>query len=179
MSAKLLGFAAVTEVADHSAFAQAVRSELEAARTLLGSNMVVLAGAGTQTELTFLRICIELRVPTIVFLPSDNSSLTELDSEKSKLRENLLSVSLAQYLIPQASIALPILEWADALLCTSCNDEDELLTDAIALGIPARKFHSRNLTADWTHLPHPNNPAKHGFPTRRELMEFLDKRFGE
>ncbi len=177
MSAKLLGFAASVDVADHSAFAHAIRSELAAAKTLLGSNMVVVSGASNHNELTFLRTCIELRVPTIVFLPSDDSSLAELDSEKSRLRENLLSVSLARYLIPETSMAIAILEWADALLCASYNHEDEILTDAIALGIPTRKFHSSSLEAHWTHLPQPTSPAKHGFPTRRELLEFLDKRF--
>jgi hypothetical protein len=177
MSAKLLGFAASVDVADPLAFAHAIRSELEAARTLLGSNMVVVSGASNHTELTFLRTCIELRIPTIVFLPSDDSSLAELDSEKSRLRENLLSVSLARYLIPVTSIA--ILEWADALLCATCNHEDEILSDAIALGIPTKKFYSSSLEAHWTHLPQPTKPAKHGFPTRRELLDFLDKRFLE
>ena len=177
MSVKLLGFAASVDVADPLAFAHAIRSELEAARTLLGSNMVVVSGASNHTELTFLRTCIELRIPTIVFLPSDDSSLAALDSEKFRLRENLLSVSLARYLIPVTSLA--ILECADALLCTTCNHEDEILSDAIALGIPTKKFHSSSLEAHWTHLPQPTSPAKHGFPTRRELLDFLDKRFLE
>lgn len=176
MSVKLLGFAAIVEAEDNKAFADLIRSELEAARALLGANMVALSGANTLTELTFLRTCVELRVPAIVFLTSDGTNPDEPDPETSKLRKNLLSVTLATYLIPQPF--LPILEWADALLSASSNDEDEILADAIALGIPMRKLDSLSLKADWTHLPHPASPTKHGFPTRRELLEFLDKRFG-
>ncbi len=176
MSVKLLGFAAVAEEIDHGAFAAAIRSELEAARELLGLNMVVLSGAGTDSDLTFLRTCIELRIPTIVFLPSDEFFNHQ---EKSKLLENLLSVSLAKYPLPPSTQAAPILEWADALLCACCDDEEEILTDALALGIPTRKLHSINLEANWTHPPQPASPARHGFSTRRELLEFLDKRFGK
>jgi hypothetical protein len=175
MSVKLLGFAASVEVSDAPAFAQTIRSELEAARILLGSNMVALSGANTLTELTFLRTCIELRVPTIVFLPNEEPFPDEPESETSKLRKNLLSVTLATYLTPQPF--LPILDWADALISANSDDEDEFLADAVALGIPIRKLHACSFNADWTHLPHPASPAKHGFPTRRELLEFLDKRF--
>lgn len=173
MSVKLLGFAAVAEVTDHADFAVAIRSELEAARNLLGANMVVVSSAGTDADLIFLRTCIELRIPTIVLLPGDASFLLETN----KLLENLLSVSLAKYTLPSSSGNLTILEWADALLCACCDDEDEILIDALALGIPTRKLHSISLEANWTHPPQPANPARHGFPTRRELLEFLDKRF--
>lgn len=176
MSVKLLGFAASVEADDNTAFAHAIYSELEATRILLGSNMVALSGANTLTELTFLRACIELRVPTIVFLPYKEPFPEESESESSKLRKSLLSVTLATYLTPQPF--LPILEWADALISANSNHEDEFLADAVALGIPVRKLHAFNFNADWTHLPHPTSPAKHGFPTRRELLEFLDKRFG-
>lgn len=176
MSVKLLGFAAVADVTDPSAFAAAIRSELEAARDLLGANMIVLSGAGTESDLIFLRTCIELRIPTIVLLCSDE---TFDHVEKSKLLENLLSVSLAKYPLASSAQASPILEWADVLLCACCDDEDEILADAIALGIPTRKLHSHSHEANWTHPPHPSNPARHGFPTRRELLEFLDKRFGK
>ncbi|MES2982878.1 MAG: hypothetical protein V4727_11240 [Verrucomicrobiota bacterium] len=178
MSVKLLGFAAVAEVTDHDAFAAAIRSELEAVRDLLGANMVVLSGAGTDVDLIFLRTCIELRIPTIVLLPSDEPFISETDPEKCKLLENLLSVSLAKYPLPPSTQATPILEWADALLCACCDDEEEILTDALALGIPTKKLHSISLESNWTHPPHPASPARHGFPTRRELLEFLDKRFG-
>ena len=179
MSVKLLGFAAVAEVTDHAAFSVAIRNELEAARDLLGANMVVLSGAVTDSDLTFLRTCIELRIPTIVLLPSDETFISETHPEKLKLLENLLSVSLTKYPLPSSSQSLPILEWADALLCACCDDEDEILADALALGIPTRKLHCISLVAHWTHPPKPTNPAKHGFPTRRELLEFLDKRFGK
>lgn len=179
MSAKLLGFAAVAEVTDHEAFAAAIRNELEAARDLLGANMVVLSGVETDSDLIFLRTCIELRIPTIVLLPSDGLFLSEIHPDKSKLLGNLLSVALAQYPLPSSTQATSILEWADALLCACCEDEDEILTDALALGIPTRKLHSISLEAHWTHPPHPTSPARHGFPTRRELLEFLDKRFGK
>ena len=179
MSVKLLGFAAVAEVTDHDAFAAAIRVELEAAKDLLGANMVVLSGAGTDSDLVFLRTCIELRIPTIVLLPSVEPFISETQPEKSKLLENLLSVSLAKYPLPSSTQANPILEWADALLCACCDDANEVLTDALALGIPTRKLDSISLVAHWTHPPKPTNPAKHGFPTRRELLEFLDKRFGK
>ncbi len=175
MSVKLLGFAAVAEVIDHVAFATAIRAELEAARDLLGANMVVLSGAETDSDLVFLRTCIELRIPTIALLPADASFLPE----NKKLFENLLSVSLAKYSFPLSSQNLPILEWADALLCACCDDENEILTDALALGIPTRKLHAASLAAHWTHPPQPANSPRHGFPTRRELLEFLDKRFGK
>ncbi len=179
MSVKLLGFAPVAEVNDHSAFAAVLRCELEATRDLLGANMVVLSGAKTDTDLTFLRTCIELRIPTIVFLPSDSSHPANADSENSRLLENLLSVALAKYPLPSSPQNLAILEWADALLCACRGEEDEILTDALALGIPTRKLHSTSLVAHWTHPPQLTSSARHGFPTRRELLEFLDKRFGK
>jgi hypothetical protein len=174
MSVKLLGFAALAEAIDSTAFAAVIRSELEAARDLLGANMIAVSGAATSPDLIFLRTCIELRIPTIVFFTNDASFLPETE----KLLENLLSVSLAKYPRPSSSGNLTILEWADALLCACCNDEDEILADALALGIPTRKLHSTSLAARWTYPPQPANSPRHGFPTRRELMEFLDKRFG-
>jgi hypothetical protein len=175
MSAKLLGFAAVAEVMDHASFASVFRDELEAARDLLGSKMIVISGAHTKLELIFLRTCIELRVPTIVLLSNDPPLL---DVENKSLRDNLLSVSLATYPLPSSSQSLAILEWADALLCACSDSEDEILNDALALGIPTRKLHSINLSANWTHPPQPASSARHGFPTRRELLEFLDTKFG-
>ncbi len=172
MSVKLLGFAAVAEIADHTAFAAAIHDELTAAKDLLGSNMVVLSSARTKTDLVFLRTCIELRIPTIVLLTD------ETDPEHSNLLGHLLSVSLAKYLITGTLPQLPILEWADALLCACCDEEDEILTDALALGIPTRKLHSISLESNWTHPPNIASAARHGFPSRRELLEFLDKRFG-
>lgn len=175
MSVKLLGFAAVAEAIDSTAFAAVIRDELEAARDLLGTSMVTLSGAKTDSDLIFLRTCIELRIPTIVLLPRDAFFLPK----EQKLLENLLSVSLAKYSLSSSPQNLPIIEWADALLCTCCDDEDEILTDAIALGIPTRKLHSISLQAHWTHPPHPTKSPRHGFPTRRELLEFLDARFGK
>lgn len=174
MSVKLLGFAAVAEAIDSTAFAAVIREELVAARDLLGTSMVTLSGAKTDSDLIFLRTCIELRIPTIVLLQGDASFLPE----EKKLLDNLLSVSLAKYPLPSSSHNLPIIEWADALLCTCCDAEDDILTDALALGIPTRKLHSTSLQAHWTHPPHPANSPRHGFPTRRELLEFLDARFG-
>jgi hypothetical protein len=52
--------------------------------------------------------------------------------------------------------------------------DEEVVTDAIALGIPLRRVDDGNT---WTHLPQPDSKAKHGFPTRRELLEFFDQRF--
>jgi hypothetical protein len=174
MSAKLLGFAAVAEIMDHERFAMVIRAELETVRNLLGSNMIVISGANTKPELIFLRTCIEFRVPTIVLLKNIDPLL---DEENSKLRHSLLSVSLATYLLPSSTPANSILEWADALLCTCGDHEDEMLMDALALGIPTRKLHSINLSANWTLIPQPAHSPRHGFPTRRELLEFLDRRF--
>lgn len=178
MSVKLLGFAAVAEVTDHGAFAVAIRRELEAARALLGSNMVAVSCVNTDSDLTFLRACIELRIPTIVLLDDEGSALRKNDPGKSRLLENLLSVSLAKYPLYQSSESLPILEWADALLCACNETEDEVITDAQALGIPTRKLDLMSLEAKWNHAPNPESPTRHGFPTRRELLEFLDKRLG-
>lgn len=175
MSVKLLGFAAVAEVTNPAAFAAMIRNELEAARNLLGTSMITLSGAKTDSDLIFLRTCIELRIPTIVLLTVDTSFLPE----EHKLLDNLLSVSLAKYYLPTSSQNLPIIEWADALFCACCDDDDEILTHARSLGIPTRKLHSTSLVANWTYPPHPTSSARHGFPTRRELLEFLDKRFGK
>jgi hypothetical protein len=172
MSVKLLGFAAVAEITDHTAFAAGIRSELISAKDLLGANMIVLSGARTETDLIFLRTCIELRIPTIVFL------IDETHTEHSNLLGHLLSVSLAKYSITETQPHLHILEWADALLCACCDDENEILIDAMALGIPTRKFDTTGLEANWTHQPNTTSNPRHGFPTRRELLEFLDKRFG-
>jgi hypothetical protein len=175
MSVKLLGFAALAEAIDSAAFAAVIRSELEAARDLLGANMIAVSGAATGPDLIFLRTCIELRIPTIVFFTSDASFLPETE----KLLGNLLSVSLAKYPRPSSSTHLTILEWADALLCPCRNEENEILSDALALGIPTRKLDSTSLAAHWTQPPHASISPRHGFPTRRELLEFLDIRFGK
>lgn len=177
MSVKLLGFAAVADATDPSAFAAAIRNELTAAKGLLGTNMVVLSGAKTGTDLIFLRTCIELRIPTIVFLPDENHLSGGSDSEASNLLGHLLSVSLAKYSIAATPTHIPVLEWADALLCACGDEEDEILTDAHALGIPTRKFHTTSLETSWSHTPDTASTARHGFPTRRELLEFLDRKF--
>lgn len=171
MALKLLGYATVTESKDPKAFAAIVRNELISIRNVLGTDMIVLTSAGTTTDLVFLRTCIELRIPTIVFLPDDT------DTESSNLLGHLLSVSLAKYAITGTQPHLPILEWADALLYACCDKDHEILTDALAQGIPTRKLHSISLEANWTHQPQPSHPARHGFITRRELLEFLDKRY--
>lgn len=171
MSVKLLGFAAVAEATDPAAFATGMRAELTSAKDLLGANMVVLSGARTGTDLIFLRTCIELRIPTIVFLQD------ETHGQERDLLGHLLSVSLAKYPITATQPHFHIIEWADALLCACSDEENEILTDAMALGIPTRKIHTASLEANWTHQPDIACTAKHGFPTRRELLEFLDKRF--
>lgn len=178
MSVKLLGFTAVAEVTDHAAFATAVRAELEAARYLLGETMVTLSTAHTKSELVFLRACVELRIPTIVFLTNDETAPASLDQESLRLREHLLGVTLAKYTVSQSPAAISILEWADALLCACGEAENEMLGDALALGIPTRKLHPQQLTASWTHTPEVSSPTRHGYSSRRELLEFLDKRFG-
>lgn len=178
MSVKLLGFAALEETPDDTAFASLVRTELEAARHLLGNNMVAISTAQTKSDVIFLRACIDLRVPTIVFLSNEEIALAALDQDLLKLREHLLSVTLAKYPISKNPAATSILEWSDALLCACAVAEDQMLEDALALGIPTRKLHPQLLTAHWTHPPQTSSPARHGFPTRRELLEFLDKRLG-
>ncbi len=173
MSLKLLGFALLEETEDHAGLARILHDEIKAAKDLLGMNIATLSCVRNRTDLVFLRTCIELRIPTIVLL-SDGELFID-DSDSIILLENLLSVSLANYRISGAEPHLPILEWSDALICVGAKADDELVSDAIALGIPLRRVDG---ASTWTHLPRPDTSPKHGFTTRRELLEFLDQRLG-
>lgn len=173
MPLKLLGFALLEEPEDHADLARILQDELKAARDLLGTNIATLSCVRNRADLVFLRACIDLRIPTIVLLSDDG--LFSDDSDSKNLLENLLSVSLANYVTFGGQHHLPILEWSDALICMGSAAHQELVADAIALGIPLRRVDGENT---WTHLPQPDATPKHGFTTRRELLEFLDQRFG-
>lgn len=172
MSLKLLGFASWEETDGADRLARTIHSELVAARNLLGSNIATLACARTRTDLLFLRTCIELRIPTIVFLP--DNGLFRNDPDSTSLLETLLSVSLAHYAISADQGHSPILEWSDALLCMGACADQTFIADAIAMGIPLRLM---DVARAWTPPPLPDSAPKHGFATRRDLLDFLDRRF--
>ncbi len=180
-SIKLLGFAAHRDVPENPELAASIRSELTSAKDLFGSRLTTLSSAITIPDLIFLRACIELRIPTIVILPSDPEPHSS--AEHAQLAKALLSVSLAKYRVPASSpsstqISQHILEWADAMLFASHGEDDgEIVEDAAAMGIPTRRINSVSLQAKWNFTPEPERAARHGFPTRKELLEFFDARF--
>ena len=100
------------------------------------------------------------------------------------MAEHLMSVALAEYVAPDTCqvVSRHLLEWADAFLF-ACDDEPPrsagvTVAEAFDLGIPARIIDPVSLEARWTFEPDSGRGARHGFGTRKELLEFFDERFG-
>ena len=104
------------------------------------------------------------------------------------MASHLISVALAKYVVPQKreagqSVHQYLLEFADAFLFAwngePGDNEDRteaLVTETRELGIPARIIHTGELSAHWSFEPDLQRSARHGFETRKELLEFFDAR---
>ncbi|MBC7979875.1 MAG: hypothetical protein H7Y36_04870 [Armatimonadetes bacterium] len=103
-----------------------------------------------------------------------------------------MDVSLAQYIAPGGhaapeayqEVARHLLAWSDAFLFAwngqppqGVGGTGETVMDACEMGIPSRVINAENLEPRWS-VPHEmGSKARHGFETRRELLEHLDQRF--
>lgn len=78
-----------------------------------------------------------------------------------------------------------LLEWADAFLFAWDGEPPrgeggtgETVEEARDLGIPARIIDIGKMQARWHFEPDPQRRARHGFATRKELLDFLDASLG-
>lgn len=186
----LVGFVSHGCEGGESALQTALRAELEGLRGLFGPQLTVVSSIRNLTDLTFLQCCVQLRIPVILILPEDPRLLAQSFHETHwTMATHLMSVSLACYVAPAEGstnrVCSLILEWADVLLCAkdeSAGDDvhgaREALEDAAALGIPSRAIHGSSPGAGWNPAPDIRRPARHGFETRKDLLEFFDSRLG-
>ena len=192
---RLISFAGHRNVSDKAALGLAIRRELTLMRETLGPRLTAFSSAAAGADLIFLRACVELRIPAIVILPFTVERFAEDfdDHEEWEMARHLMSVSLAKYVAPgeneglqaHQAISRHLIEWADAFLFVSKDepqrgedDNGETMGEARDLGIPARIIDTQGLAARWSFEPDPNRKARHGFGTRKELLEFLDARLG-
>lgn len=191
---RLIGFAGHRRVDDRKALTTAIREELAHIREKLGPRLITLSSAAAGADLIFLRACVELRIPAIIVLPFPEERFAQDfdDTEEWGMAEKLMSVSLAKYVVaggheaPEAYqvVSRHLVEWADAFLFAWNGERPlgkggtgETVEEARDLGIPARIIDTGSMTVRWTHHPDPQCVARHGFATRKELLEFLDARF--
>lgn len=191
---KLLGFAGHRRVTDKDALRLAIRSGLEEMKNLLGGRMIAFCSAAAGADLIFLRCCVDLRIPAIVILPFSEERFSEdfEDPNEWILATHLMSVALAKYVAPGGKdapkayqvVSSIMLEWADAFLFAwdgepqrGVGGTGETVGDAALLGIPSRIIDARSFEARWNVAAHPERSARHGFETRKGLLEFFDARF--
>jgi len=190
---RLIGFAGHRNVPDRLALRQAIRRELRMMRETFGPRLTAISGAAAGADLVFLGACVELRIPTVVILPFPRQRFAEDfdDSEELKMAEHLMSVALAEYVAPggklapeaNQSVLRHLLEWADAFLfawngepACGMDGTGEAVAEARDLGVPSRIIDAASLEVRWTFEPDMKRGARHGFRTRKELLEFLDSR---
>lgn len=193
---KLLGFAGQRDVIDSEHLRAVTRSEVIAMRDLLGKRMIAITSAAPGADGIFLKTCVELRIPVIVFLPFPEEQFADVfkDAEEWAMTRRLCSVALARYVVSGENLASDsshlvtqqLLEWADAFLFASRGELQEgasytaeAVKEARDLGIPSRMIDVVSYTAKWETPPDPRRKAKHGFDTRADLLDFLDARFSE
>ncbi len=191
---RLLGFAGHRKVPDPEALRIAIRGELLKMKELLGEGMTGISSAAAGADLLFLRSCIELRIPTIVILPFHEKRFSEdfEDAEEWALAEKLMGVSLARYVTPGGhgapeayrSVSRDLIDWADAFLFAwdgkpprGVGGTGETVGEARDLGIPARVIDAVSLEVSWAVPFDFRQKARHGFGSRKELLDFLDLRF--
>ncbi len=191
---KLLGFAGHRRVPDAEGLRAAIRREVIAMKELLGNRMIAITGAAAGADLIFLKTCVELRIPAIVILPFPEEKFAAdfEDAEEWAMALRLSGVALAKYVAPGGQeapeayqvVSRLLLEWADAFLFAwngeppkGAGGTGETVGETQALGIPARVIDAYSLAARWETPPDPNRNARHGFPSRAELLDFLDARF--
>jgi hypothetical protein len=191
---KLLGFAGHREVPDAEGLREAIRSEVEAMKKLLGKRMIVISSAAAGADLLFLKTCVELRIPAIVILPFPEERFAEdfEDAEEWAMAQRLCGVALAKYIAP-GGLGAPeayqlvsrlMLEWADAFLFAWNGDAPrgvggtgETVGEAWDLGIPSRVIDATSFASRWLTPPDAGRRARHGFESRADLLDFLDARF--
>ena len=190
---RLIGFAGHRNVPDRGELSRVIRNELKKFRELYGVRVTAISSVAAGADLVFLKTCTELRIPAIMILPFGKMRFAEdfENAEEWKLAESLMSISLATYVIrgkfeaPEAYqvVSRQLLEWADAFLFVWNGDParglggtGETVDEARDLGIPARIIDANSLVTRWTFEPDMGRVARHGFVTRKELLEFLDAR---
>jgi len=191
---KLLGFAGHREVPDAEGLREAIRSEVEAMKELLGKRMIVISSAAAGADLLFLKTCVELRIPAMVILPFPEERFAEdfEDAEEWAMAQRLCGVALAKYIAP-GGLGAPeayqlvsrlMLEWADAFLFAWNGDAPrgvggtgETVGEARDRGIPSRVIDATSFATRWVTPPDTGRRARHGFESRADLLDFLDARF--
>lgn len=191
---KLLGFAGGCCGGDREALRLAIRGGLVEVKDLLGGRLVGLCGAVGGADFIFLRCCVELRVPVVVILPFGEEAFCGdfTDEDERGLAGHLMGVALARYVVPggkggqAADGVVPriLLEWADAFLFGWGGEPErggggagEALYEAECLGIPALVVEAGGAGGCWRVEADVSREARHGFETRKELLEFFDARF--
>ncbi len=173
---RLLAFSATPHLSLAENFQETLHAEVPRIKQLLGEGLIALSSADSQADLLFIRACVNFRIPVIVLADSDRPHAE--DDQHLALSKALLSVALAKYTMLNTgtrAISSYLLEWADVLLlANSPSASEEILENAIALGIPTRTLSP----AVWRIPFVPVAAPRHGFDTRRDLLDFLDLRFG-
>jgi len=191
---RLVGFAGHPAISNQDALRLAIREELTGIKEMFGQRTTAISGIGSGANLVFLRACVELRIPVILISPHIcERRLAEdfHDNDEWIMARHLISVALAKYVAPEQEngedanqlVARHLLEFADVFLFTwhgeAVNERDrtgEIIGETRELGIPARIIHSEELSAHWSFAPDLERGARHGFGTRKELLEFFDAR---
>lgn len=179
---KIIGFAGRVKVGNCESFRKTVRDELSEMREAMGGRVIAISGAAAGADLIFLRACVDLRIPMIVVVPFSKERFEDgfENPAERELAEKLMGVALARYVAPGGDQAASgnLLEWADALLFSrDGNQACGLQEEAQETGIPSRVIDASSLEAKWAVPPDFHRKARHGFTTRKDLLDFLDLKF--
>ncbi|WP_411826788.1 hypothetical protein [Luteolibacter sp. AS25] len=193
---KLLAFAGHRKVENKAGLGIVLREEITRMRELLGPRVMAISSAAAGADLVFLRTCVEMRLPVVVIMPFPKERFAEEfeDPAEWKLAENLMSVALAVYVEPGGmdtpeayqQVSRHKLHWADAFLfawngepASAPGETGETVQEARDMGIPARIVDAGSLITRWDVPADGLRNARHGFPDRKELLEFFDEKFQE
>ncbi len=192
---KFLGFAGHRHVPDKAALAGAIRRELLVIREIYGPRLIAICSAAAGADLIFLKSCVDLRMPAIVILPFPEERFSEdfEDPTEWEMAEKLTGVALAKYVAPGGKaapeayqiVSRQMLGLADVFLfawdgeaARGAGGTGETVSEAADTGLPSRIVDAGTFEARWAVPPDPARRARHGFPTRAELLDFLDDRLG-
>lgn len=191
---KILGFAGHRDIPDPGELRKVVRDEVSAMKEALGGRVIGISGAAAGADLVFLRACVDLRIPMIVVLPFSETRFAEdfEDPAEWDLAEKLMGVALAKYVTPgrkeapeaYRSVSRNLIEWTDAFLfawdgmpARGTGGTGETVDEAREVGIPTRVIDAASLDTRWAIPMDAGRQARHGFGTRKDLLDFLDLRF--
>ncbi len=191
---KLIAFAGHRRVPHPQGLRIAIRESLSEMRDALGGRVIAISSAAAGADLIFLRTCIDLRIPAVVILPFPEERFSEdfEDPAEWEMVEKLLGVALAKYVTPgekeapeaYQAVSHNLLEWADAFLFAwdgnpprGIGGTGETVREAQDTGLPARIINADTMVVKWTTPPDPTRKARHGFETRKDLLDFLDLKF--